>query len=240
MRVEPTAIVRIEDAQGRRLYQADPSRLQAVPVATARGVTHALKGVFAGGTGTAAALDRPAAGKTGTSQQWRDAWLGGYVPQLATVVWVGNPRPIPGVGTESMIPSNGYPKRITGGSYPAEIWHDYMTAALDGVPVRDFRPPPQAVFRGGSRPQVSPSPTPSGSPSGSDGPPGTVPSTIGMSYGDARRAIRDQGFEANSVRGCDPSGDASLHEVYSQSPEGGEAQQGSTVTVYYQGGGCPD
>ncbi len=242
-RVEPTAIVRIEDAQGRVLYDADPSTLKAVPPGVARGVTYALRQVFARGTGTRAALDRPAAGKTGTSQGWRDAWLAGYTPQLAAVVWIGNPCPAPCSGIESMVPSNGYPTRITGGSFPAMIWHDFMTGALKDVPVVDFKAPPRALFSGvvTAPASPSPSPTPSGSPSENEleTEPGTVPSVIGVSFGDARSKLRAAGFETTLHRGCDPSGEARLHDVYAQSPDAGTAaDKGSSVRVSYRGGGC--
>jgi penicillin-binding protein 1A len=239
-RVEPTAIVRIEDADGRTLYDADPVRVRVVAPGVARGVTYALQQVFARGTGTAARLDRPAAGKTGTSQGWRDAWLAGYTPNLAAVVWVGNPCPAPCAGIESMVPSNGYPRRITGGSYPAQIWHAFMTEALEKVPPRGFRPPPSALFRGGAR--VEASPDPSASPDGSAEPTaaaGTVPSVIGMSFGDAGSALRNAGYDPAGERGCDPSGNADLHEVFTQSPEAGaEAPQGSTVSFAYEAGDC--
>ncbi len=240
-RVEPTVIAKIEDASGKVLYEADPTRGHVLPSGVARGVTAALRRVVQGGTGTAAALgDRPVAGKTGTSQAWRDAWFAGFVPQLAAVVWVGNPIPIPGVGNESMVPSNGYPRRIVGGSYPAQIWKAFMSKALEGVPVQDFKDPPEAIFRGGTLPSSSPSPLPSGFTGlESPGAPGTVPSVVGMSFGAADDRLEASGFDADRERGCDPSGNASLHEVYAQSPEGGaEAPQGSEVTIHYEGGGC--
>ena len=72
---------------------------------------------------------------------WRDAWFDGYIPQLATVAWVGNPIPVLRGGkwaVESMTPSNGYPTRITGGSYPARIWHAAMEPSVDKLRVRGF------------------------------------------------------------------------------------------------------
>ncbi|HET8525137.1 MAG TPA: transglycosylase domain-containing protein [Actinomycetota bacterium] len=93
-------------------------------------VTWALQGVVDHGTGTAAALgSRPVAGKTGTAQEYTNAWFCGYVRQLAACVWVGYPQ--------GNIPMNG----ITGGSIPASIWHDFMTAATRGMPVRGFPEP---------------------------------------------------------------------------------------------------
>jgi penicillin-binding protein 1A len=73
------------------------------------------------GTGKHAQIDRPAAGKTGTSQNFRDAWFIGLTAQLVTGVWVGN---------DDNKPMN----KVTGGSLPVDIWHDYMLQALAGVP----------------------------------------------------------------------------------------------------------
>ena len=73
------------------------------------------------GTGKTARLDRPAAGKTGTSQDFRDAWFVGYTPDLVTGVWVGN--------------DDGSPmKRVTGGGLPAQVWRGFMLDALKGRP----------------------------------------------------------------------------------------------------------
>ena len=107
---------------------------QAVPAGIAAQATDALEGVIQDGTGTAAAIGRPAAGKTGTAESFEDAWFCGYVPQLATCVWVGYPQAeIPLVNVE------GFPE-VFGGSIPALTWHDFMQAALTGVPERPFPP----------------------------------------------------------------------------------------------------
>src|SRR4029077_5359437 len=68
------------------------------------------------GTGRAAQVDRPVAGKTGTSEDYRDAWFVGFTPDLVVGVWVGN---------DDNTPMNG----VTGGSLPATIWHDFVTRA---------------------------------------------------------------------------------------------------------------
>ena len=99
-------------------------------------VTSALQTVVIGGTGTNARLsDRPVAGKTGTTQNYVDAWFCGYTPQLATCVWVGYPQ-----GQISMTNIEGY-SAVFGGTIPALIWHDFMTEALAGRPVLDFHEP---------------------------------------------------------------------------------------------------
>jgi penicillin-binding protein 1A len=98
----------------------------------ARTVTYALTGVIKGGTGTAADPGRPAAGKTGTAEHEVDAWFCGFVPQLATCVWIGYPQAeIPMTSVAGFSP-------VVGGSVPARIWHDFMVPALAGVPVARF------------------------------------------------------------------------------------------------------
>jgi penicillin-binding protein 1A len=105
-------------------------------------LTYALQGVVQHGTGTAAALgNRPVAGKTGTAENFQDAWFCGYVPQLATCVWVGYPRgEIPLLGIEGV-------GSVAGGTLPAEIWHNFMAPAVAKLPVKDF---PTPDLNGGS------------------------------------------------------------------------------------------
>jgi penicillin-binding protein 1A len=84
-----------------------------------------LKAVVTSGTGVGANIGRPAAGKTGTSQDWRDAWFVGFTPDVLTAVWVGN--------------DSGAPMaKVTGGELPAEIWRRFMTVAEQNLPPRDF------------------------------------------------------------------------------------------------------
>ncbi|WP_375268809.1 PBP1A family penicillin-binding protein [Phenylobacterium sp.] len=78
-----------------------------------------------GGTASRAAFDWPAAGKTGTSQNWRDAWFVGFTPELVTGVWVGN---------DDDTPMN----RVTGGAIPAQIWRRVMIEAHEGLEPREF------------------------------------------------------------------------------------------------------
>ncbi|MEO8811801.1 MAG: penicillin-binding transpeptidase domain-containing protein, partial [Caulobacteraceae bacterium] len=84
-----------------------------------------LEGVVDHGTGTAAALGRIAAGKTGTSQNWRDAWFVGFTPDLLAAVWVGDDRGRPMA-------------KVTGGEIPATVWRRFMTVAEADVPTSDF------------------------------------------------------------------------------------------------------
>jgi penicillin-binding protein 1A len=124
---DPTFIVHVTDSQGNLLLDNTPRpQLVLDPWATAA-LTDVLEGVITQGTGTGAQIGRPAAGKTGTTDSQRDIWFVGYVPQLATAVWVGNDdnRPL-GAGA-------------TGGGFVAPIWKDFMEQALRDVPVEQFR-----------------------------------------------------------------------------------------------------
>ena len=95
-------------------------------------VTYALSGVLQGGTGTAAYFGRPAAGKTGTAESFKDAWFCGFVPQLATCVWIGH--------ASAEIPMayvDGF-AAVVGGSVPARIWRTFMEPAVRPWPVRSL------------------------------------------------------------------------------------------------------
>jgi len=126
--VWPHGISEIRERGGRVLYRrTDGAAAQVVdPVAVQR-VNDLLRAVVSWGSGKAANLNRPAAGKTGTSQDFRDAWFVGYTGELVTGVWMGND-------------DNSSMKRVTGGSLPARLWRDFMIPALDGVAARPLTP----------------------------------------------------------------------------------------------------
>jgi membrane peptidoglycan carboxypeptidase len=92
------------------------------------------------GTGFRAAINRPQAGKTGTSSSYHDAWFVGYTPDFAAAVWLGVAR-----GQVSMTKRNGFPDTITGGTLPAQAWARFASAALAGVPPTDFAHPAGAL-----------------------------------------------------------------------------------------------
>lgn len=107
-----------------------------------------MTGVIEAGTAAGADIGRPAAGKTGTTQDNVDAWFGGYVPQLATMVWMGYPREQDGTVPQMRAcadPNLCRPVQgntgVTGGSFPAEIWQAYMIEAVAELPVESFPTP---------------------------------------------------------------------------------------------------
>ncbi len=117
--VWPYAVLSIEDSEGRILYSRQaPPPPRLFSAAAIRDLDQMLVQVIARGTGQAAQLSRGhVAGKTGTSQNYRDAWFIGYTGQLVTGIWMGNDDDSP-------------TDRVSGGKYPARLWHDYMEPAL--------------------------------------------------------------------------------------------------------------
>lgn len=122
--VLPHAILDIRDTAGHVLYRRHGSSSAAVadPGAVSA-LTGMMTGVLAYGTGKAARLDRPAAGKTGTTNDYHDAWFVGFTADYVAGVWLGND-------------DNDEMKKVTGGSLPAKLWHDFMIDAHAGLPPR--------------------------------------------------------------------------------------------------------
>jgi penicillin-binding protein 1A len=132
----PYLIERIDDRNGKVIYQHTPAPERRVAPETARLVTSILQQNVQSGTGTRAAISgQPVAGKTGTNQRSTDAWFVGYTPALSTAVWLG------GLGHEFTVQIAGGPP-ITGGRYPAQIWGAFMNAWQSGRPTVGFPPPP--------------------------------------------------------------------------------------------------
>jgi penicillin-binding protein 1A len=122
----PFSIARILDRDGRVIYERRPDTREAFDRDEVGVMNRALQQVVASGTGRAAAIGRPVAGKTGTTQDNLDAWFVGFVPQLATAVWVGY--------EPSQPMSSVHGRSVTGGSFPAQIFSGLMRPALAGVP----------------------------------------------------------------------------------------------------------
>lgn len=243
LRVAPTGIERITDASGKVLFEATPKGKQVVDPGVAWTATQILRKVVLYGTGKAAGIGRPAAGKTGTAQLWRDAWFTGFIPQLSAAVWVGFPQ-----GQVSMVPPRTR-TRVTGGSFPAQIWNAFMTGVTAGMPVEDFEQPDSELvsvaidvtrgcvatsstpdhlvrvvrFVAGTEPtNRCPEPT---APASQE-----VPSVIGMSVGAASDLLEGAGFSVERVAEYDPSYPSGT--VLRQAPGAGrEVAFGSSVTL---------
>ena len=151
----PQALARVTGPDGTLLERLTHRGRRALAPSVADRVTYALAGVVRAGTGTAAALDRPAAGKTGTAEGFKDAWFCGFVPQLATCVWVGYPQ-----AELPLLNLDGF-GQVVGGSIPARIWHDFMAPAVHGLPVKPLPAPPASALKAkGVQPAPSATPSP--------------------------------------------------------------------------------
>ena len=133
IRMEPYYISRIEDRSGNVIYEHIPRGRRVLSSETAAWVTNALESNVQGGTGGRARLasGQAAAGKTGTAQDFSDAWFVGFTPQLSTAVWMGHPE-------EKVSMTDVQGRRGTGGWIPARLWSAFMSRALDGTALEDF------------------------------------------------------------------------------------------------------
>lgn len=133
VKVTPVAITKIIDRNGQVIEENATEEKRVVDAKDAYILTNMLESVISNGTGGNAAIGRPAAGKTGTTDDTKDAWFVGYTPDLTCAVWIGDDY-----GTETL-------HGMTGGTLPAVIWHDFMSQALANVPATDFTVPAGAA-----------------------------------------------------------------------------------------------
>jgi penicillin-binding protein 1A len=132
---EPIMVVSVTDANGKVLEKHDPEFTEALPPATAYMTTSLMQSVVEEGTATAVQeLGRPAAGKTGTANEYRDAWFSGYTADLVATAWVGFDN------------HDSLGRGETGGHAALPVWLTFMKAAQDGLPQRDFEVPPGIEF----------------------------------------------------------------------------------------------
>lgn len=214
----PTTLISATDSAGRPLPLTKPACKQVISAGIADTVTEVLRGVITSGTGRAASIGRPAAGKTGTATDYGAAWFAGYAPQLSAAVWMGDPRgaqryPLRGVS----VGGRRYSK-VFGGTIPAPIWGDVMRGALKGQPERRFAGLDPTVAAGV---QV------------------TVPEVTGLSIRRARARLAGVGLTGivsrRKVSSLMPEG-----TVARSSPGGGNSiGLGSSVLLYISAGYIP-
>ena len=129
VKVKPVAITKIVDRNNNIVEESSIEETRVVEPKYAYMMTNMLESVIKYGTGGNAYFGRPAAGKTGTTDEEKDAWFAGYTPDLVTVVWMGDDS-----GSETL-------HGTTGGQTPAVIWRQYMQAALADTPASNFTVP---------------------------------------------------------------------------------------------------
>lgn len=122
---KPVALLKIVDRDGKVLYEYKPESKKVIDAAAAYLTTNMLQDVLVSGTAGGMGIGRPAAGKTGTTDTYIDAWFVGYTPDLSTAVWLGD---------DNNEPMN----RMYGSGAPLSIWHDFMIGALASTPHSTF------------------------------------------------------------------------------------------------------
>ena len=127
--VQPISILRVVSRTGKVLEEAERKEKSVISAANAATMTAMMEEVIRRGTGTRADIGRPAAGKTGTTSDYHDAWFVGYTPDLVAGVWIGN-------DSEGDLPG------MAGGTTPAAIWQAFMLKANAGLPVSHFESSP--------------------------------------------------------------------------------------------------
>jgi penicillin-binding protein 1A len=123
--IKPSPVAKVTDAKGNVLFENKVVRKRVIDAKAAAKVNYILNQVIEGGTGTGARINQPAAGKTGTTENYRDAWFVGYTCKLTTAVWVGYP--------DGTFMKSVHGMSVTGGSFPATIWRKYMAEATKGL-----------------------------------------------------------------------------------------------------------
>ena len=128
IRVEPTAITKLEDHNGNLLYKNDIKEERIIDENISAVMVEMMKGVLARGTGFRGKINRPSAAKTGTTENFKDAWFIGFTPQLVVGVWVGNDdnKPMKGIAEVAVCP---------------RIWKAFMEQALVDQPILNFPAP---------------------------------------------------------------------------------------------------
>jgi len=219
IRVSPVLVTRITRADGTVLFNHEHRQTKVLEAGTVDTVTSILEQVIQRGTGTRAKLDRPAAGKTGTTDDNKDAWFAGYTNELATAVWVGFPQ----VGADGKVIPMRSPNTsfaVTGGSYPAEIWQHFMSAVLAGRPATPFPAPTTTT----TVPRFVEPPPKSGV-----GPMTGLPDVRGLPVAQATTILHAAGFRVATLPA--PAGDEKPGTVVVQSPRPGQAPRDSMVTL---------
>ncbi|HEU0316811.1 MAG TPA: transglycosylase domain-containing protein [Solirubrobacteraceae bacterium] len=139
-RNKPISVTKVVFPDGHVDDLSAPQRVQAFSDGVTAAATAILHQNILSGTGTAANYGCPAAGKTGTTDNFTDAWFDGFTPHMSTVVWVGYPK--------GKIPmTNVHGIAVAGGTFPAQIWHAYMQVAMKGDCTDFSKPTTALVFK---------------------------------------------------------------------------------------------
>lgn len=210
-------VARILDSTGSVIYQHQPTITQAGDPGVFAAARRSLLKVPTEGTGTRARIDRPAGGKTGTHQNYFDAWYVGFTPEYSTAVWVGYESEQ--IAMANVVINGVRYSQIFGGTVPAPIWADFMSTVMDGLPVTNFPADPANISDYLIPPET------------------TVPVLVGRTERDARMALQNAFLTPQVI--LVPSLDAAGMVVRQSLAPGAVVPQGTQVTIYVSNGQVP-
>jgi membrane peptidoglycan carboxypeptidase len=215
---EPFLISRIIDAAGNVIYEHQVDQERVLDERVAAAALRPLRDVpTSSGTAARANIGRPQGGKTGTHQEYRDAWYVGFTPEYSAAVWVGyeaKQQPL----TNVTINGESY-ARVFGGSVPAPIWAEFMNFVVDGVPATEFLPEPPGIEEFTTPPTT------------------IVPLVVGLDEGAAIARLKeaDLNVSVERVPSIEPEG-----QVFAQSvTQGAEVEVGTPVVISVSNGEPP-
>ena len=195
----PSMVTSVTRMDGTPLWKWNRGLERAIDSKLVDQLTWVLEGTINEGTGHRAKIGRPAAGKTGTTQNYADALFVGYTPQIATAVWVGYPK-----GQIPMVPPLTE-RKVYGGTFPALIWKDVMLAAHADLPIKNFATPPTS--------STTTIPNRTGL---------VMPELIGLTLENAKLNMKDNGLENQILTVIEVTdADSEPGLVLGQSPETG-------------------
>ncbi|GHC97450.1 carboxypeptidase [Nocardiopsis terrae] len=232
---EPQAITRIEDRQADTTIELEPQCERVIDEDVADGTSYLLSQTFHGGTASNLGIGRPAAGKTGTTDGSAAAWFAGFTPQMASSVFVGDPRGPQQYPLRNVTIGDRPYSVVYGATIPGPIWQETMRGAHEGLEVEQLASPPGKF---GSTSESAPRSGDDGdeeaSPASHDG---GVPNVVGMTEAAAVSALEDAGYSVNvsgtTVRSSEPEG-----SVAAVNPDpGSQLPEGATVNVFLSSGG---
>ncbi|MEU3019237.1 MULTISPECIES: penicillin-binding protein [unclassified Nocardiopsis] len=234
---EPQAITRIEDRQAGTTIEIEPECERVMDEDVADGTSYLLSQTFNGGTAASLGIGRPAAGKTGTTDGSAAAWFAGFTPQMASSVFVGDPRGPQQHPLRNVRIGDRYFGTVYGATIPGPIWQETMRGAHEGLETQQLASAP-GKFGSTSEPappkKEDDDADEEASPASHDG---GVPNVIGLSETDAVAALEAAGYSANvsgtRVRSAEPEGTVA---VVNPDP-GRPLPEGATVNVFLSSGG---
>lgn len=211
-------VAKIVDHQGHVIYEHQPEITQVADPAIFAAARRALVQVPTIGTAPRANIGRPQGGKTGTHQDYKDAWYVGFTPEYSTAVWVGYEAEQ--IELENVTINGQTYSRVFGGSVPAPIWAEFMTIAVEGIPETEFPAEPSHIDRYLRTPST------------------TVPVVVGLQLDEAKRLLQTDHHlqvEVLEVPSLEPAG-----LVVGQDLEPGTTvRQGAVVTLSVSTGETP-